>query len=180
MKPVSVTYILLATAAILLAGCSQLPKLPEQFDWRVSGKLALKTAQENEQSRFTWTQYNELWHLQLVTSLGNSVLDVLGKPGYIQLKRAGKEPLISNQPEIFLLEQTGYELPVNDLPYWLKGVASPFCTPGFRQLNADNQLLSLTQNGWQLEFSGWNESHPRKIKLKKDDIQLIIVNKVWK
>ena len=102
MKTTLQRTVYLLSLLILLTSCSQLVKLPEHHDWRVSGKLSLKTATEREQSRFIWTQYADTWHLQLVSSLGNKVLDVIGEPGFIQLKALGKKPLSSQQPETFL------------------------------------------------------------------------------
>ena len=79
-------------------------------------------------------------------------------------------------------EQLGYELPVSQLSYWIKGIPAP----GSRAqpiFNEEHHLVSLEQDGWVVQYLAYTrydiESLPTRIRIEKAPLRLDFVRLDW-
>src|SRR5690606_34827462 len=103
-------------------------------------------------------------------------------PEAVRLVQEGEEPLHASTPEDLIREQLGYDLPVANLNYWIKGIPAPGI-PAQPEFNANNQLSVLQQSGWQIEYLGYTqyavEALPTTIRMQKPPLRLDFVRLNW-
>ena len=92
--------------------------------------------------------------------------------------------LSANSPEELILEQLGYELPVSQLNYWIKGLPAPDSEAQLA-FNELNQLTTIQQADWTINLSDMRQygalSLPRRVELTRprNAIRLRFIGLNW-
>jgi len=150
--------------------------------WTLVGKIGIRAAKESNAAQVNWQQQNEYFKINLSGPFGQGAAELSGTFESVLLKIAGQQELQTNQPEAVLLEQTGWDIPIKPLLYWIKGMPSPGQKASF-ELDAEGRLSRLTQAQWQLEYTGYQQLEslwlPKKIQLYRDQVKLTLVIKGW-
>ena len=191
----TVAGLLLATA--LLSACSaiappaegnsdwtrQRDQLQELESWELRGRVNVRYDNESHTPHINWLQQNVEYHIRLwgTFNAGNTL--IVGRPGYVSLENDG-ETVDASSPEELILRQMGYELPISQLNYWIKGLPSP--DSGFRlSFNELNQLTTIEQADWTINLSDMRQygqvSLPRRVELTRarNDIRLRFIGLNW-
>ena len=191
----TVAGLLLATA--LLSACSaiappakgnsdwthQRDQLQELESWELRGRVNVRYDNESHTPRINWLQQNVEYHIRLwgTFNAGNTL--IVGRPGYVSLENDG-ETVDASSPEELILRQMGYELPISQLNYWIKGLPSP--DSGFQlTFNELNQLTTIEQADWTINLSDMRQygqvSLPRRVELTRprNDIRLRFIGLNW-
>lgn len=182
---------------LLLAGCVSAPRMdaPVNDDWQVrrdlldsltlwefTGRIGVRDDKESHSSRIRWQQRGDHYVINLWGTLNAGATEITGRPGEVILQQEGKMPLTASTAEDLVYEQLGYELPVTQLSYWIKGMPAPGVqsAPSF---NAENHLISLEQDGWHVQYLGYTnyatESLPTRIRIEKSPLRLDFVRLDW-
>ncbi len=191
----------------VLGGCTtiQLEPLPEgmtdqppadwakqsrslsQFDhWQLSGKLAVRQPSDSGTAVINrWQQQGEHYELALSSSfLGMGSTSLNGVPGFLELQLPNGDVYQSSEPETLVLSATGWQLPIDSLTWWIRGLPSP--DGDFRLLFDDQQRLAiLYQNGWEIRYDRWQPfvtdlpQLPARITALKDDKRVRVVISDW-
>ena len=163
-------------AMLLLGGCASHPAKPEPgpgasapqlYESRVRalqswhafvliGRIAVKGA--GLSGRLRWQQSPEGYQIRISGPFGAGALAIEGNGAQTHIR--GKDiDLVTDAPESVLARQTGWQLPIAALPYWVLGLpaSSPF---GGLALDATGQPIALTQAGWQLQFEDYSATTP--------------------
>ena len=187
--------LLLATA--LLSACTaiappaeensdwtrQRDQLQELESWELRGRVNVRYDNESHTPRINWLQQNVEYQIRLwgTFNAGNTL--IVGRPGYVSLENEG-ETVDASSPEELILRQMGYELPISQLNYWIKGLPSP--DSGFRlSFNELNQLTTIEQADWTINLSDMRQygqvSLPRRVELTRprNDIRLRFIGLNW-
>ena len=150
--------------------------------WEFTGRIGVRDDRESHSSRIRWQQRGDAYVINLWGTLNAGATEITGEPGRVVLQQEGKDPLTADTPEQLVYEQLGYELPVAQLSYWVKGIPAPGASsePAF---DIDNRLISLQQSGWQVEYLGYTnyetESLPTRIRIHKSPLRLDFVRLDW-
>ncbi|MDP1929926.1 MAG: lipoprotein insertase outer membrane protein LolB [Gammaproteobacteria bacterium] len=150
--------------------------------WEFTGRIGVRDDRESHSSRIRWRQRGEEYTINLWGTLNAGATEISGVPGHVVLLQEGETPLTADSPEQLVYEQLGYELPVSQLSYWIKGIPAPgeSSAPAF---NAENHLVSLEQSGWQVQYLGYTnyetESLPTRIRMEKAPLRLDFVRLDW-
>ncbi len=190
----------LATALCLLlvSACCMLPdKTPESLSWEehlqrmqalshwsAAGKLALRTRDQSESGTMLWQQVGNSTHLRLSGPMGLSATTIESDGEVIHV-RQGKESKSWNlKDQTSLMEQTGMDLPLNALPYWLKGIPAPQLKVQSMELDHDTELLSrLQQQGWQVEYESYELFDelmlPTRVRIQRNQSKVLLVVRQW-
>jgi len=188
----------LATVLILLAACAPIQQPPstsipaswpqhqqqvaQLTRWDIIGKLGIRTPEQSNSARFNWQQLEQQFDISVTNLLGQSVASLSGSDKEVQLNIAGHGNYITDQPDALLQQELGWTLPISMLRYWVKGIPSPD-SEAIYQLNNQGLMDSLSQAGWQVDFSRYKalESHslPSKIRMQQGDIKLTLIIKRW-
>ncbi len=199
--------LLAATCALALGACTsiQLEPLPEGLtdqppadwserserlknfqSWELSGKLAVKQPSDSGTAIINhWIQERDAYDLELSSSfLGMGRTSLQGVPGFISLTLPDGETYRSGDPEALITAATGWQLPLNSLVWWIRGLPGP--DGDFRLLfNDENQLAMIRQQGWEIRYDRWQPfiagypPLPARITAVKEDKRVRVVVVQW-
>jgi len=191
-----------------LAGCTsiQLEPLPDgmtdqrpehwaertreirEFDhWVLSGKMAVKQPSDSGTAIINrWQQYGNQYQLSLSSSfLGMGATRIQGTPGFIELTLSNGDTYQSSNPERLLNQATGWQLPVESLVWWLRGLPAP--KSDHRLLfDQRNRLAIMEQDGWEIRYDRWHTfiagkpELPARITALKGDKRVRVVITEWR
>lgn len=185
------------TLAGLLAACASSPRMDAPVNseweqrrllleslssWEFTGSINVRDANEAHSSRIRWNQQGELYRINLWGTFNIGATEINGRPGEVRIDQQGEAPIVTESPEEMLYERIGYELPVTELNYWIRGIPAP--GPSQALEFADNQqLLSFEQQGWRVEYLGYTnagrETLPNRIRIQKDPLRLDLIRLNW-
>jgi len=151
-------------------------------EWEFTGSINVRDAEEAQSSRIRWRQKNELYRINLWGTFNIGATEINGRPGEVRIEQEGEDPIITETPEQLLYDRIGYELPVTELNFWIKGIPAPGLS---EQLNfAENQqLLSFVQAGWRIDYLGYTnfgqQTLPTRIRVQKPPLRLDLIRLNW-
>lgn len=157
---------------------ARLEQLSKQSDWRLRGKIGLRSPQKNGSGFIDWQQQGDNFRLQVSGPLGQGSTTISGNKDELQVQGAN-EPSVLN-PNQQAEQALGWPLPQQEMPYWVRGLAAP--NSPHHSKWSEGLLQQLEQNGWHIEYQRYTRHRtplPEKIKLRRDDIQITLVVKRW-
>lgn len=150
--------------------------------WHLEGKIAVQTARDSGSATINWTQNNEQYVVSLYGPLGTNGIKLIGKPGKILLITAKGQRFSARTPEGLLAKQWGFNLPVSNLKYWIRGLEVPN-EPANKQLDRYGRLKQLDQNGWHVQYLSYNNNYPfdlpNKIFITSPSLKTKIIIYKW-
>ena len=79
-------------------------------------------------------------------------------------------------------EKLGFDLPIEDLHYWLLGVPKPGSAFDLKR-NEQDRAKSLTQEGWSVDYDRYvavaGDLLPGRLVLSRNDVRVRIVIDHW-
>lgn len=178
--------LLLVLATLWLSACVSLPKgqwpSPNRplVNYAVLGKVAIITPNKRDSANLYWQQQKQTFNLKLTSFLGTSVLSMEGEPGKVSLTNS--EGTFKDTDAQYLLYQlTGWQLPVNDFPQWLKGQS------GERGMivkkDSKGRIDTLQSEGWTIQYLRWTQAGgrdlPAMLDMSKDNIKIKLQINEW-
>jgi outer membrane lipoprotein LolB len=132
-----------------------------------------------------WEQQGEYYDLALSSSfLGMGSTNLRGTPGFLELQLANGDTYQSSNPEQLVQAATGWQLPIDSLTWWIRGLPAP--DGNFRLLFDDQQRLAIIrQDGWEIRYDRWQAfiddlpQLPARITALKDDKRVRVVISDW-
>lgn len=129
--------------------------------WQLTGKLAVRQPSDSGTALISeWTQKGEAYNLELSSSfLGMGRTRLNGVPGFIELTLPNGNQYQSGDPEALIEAATGWQLPINSLVWWVRGLPGP---DGDVRLFFDRQgrLALIRQQGWEIRYDRWRTFIP--------------------
>lgn len=189
---------LMIAAVLLLAGCSGLT--PQQqaptterswnehyqalltlHNWQLKGKIGIRTVRENHTAKLFWKQQQQHYLIELTGPLGQGGARIDGNDAGIRIDIAGEEPLWGASPEQLMQSTLGWQFPIRELLYWMRGIPAPDSP---YDLSLAQQLpQKLIQNGWEINYLRYNYQNkltlPEKLTISRHDLRLTIIVKEW-
>ncbi len=150
--------------------------------WQISGKIGIQAPQDSGSGTLFWLQRQDYFDIRLSGPLGRGATRLTGRPEAVALEVAGQGRYEADSPEALVESQLGWQLPVSNLLWWVRGLPAPDSRSRI-QLDADGRLARLQQDGWDVEYLGYSEedgySLPSRIKLAGRDLKITLVVKDW-
>jgi outer membrane lipoprotein LolB len=177
-------YLLISVMALLLTACATtIPPLTsqgfKQNMWSLQGRIAIKTAQQGETASVYWQQRGTQYYLRVFGPLGIGAVQLHGVPGDVSLTTNHGQTFQANTPEILIKQTLGWQLPVSNLVYWIRGEKAPHI-PSQQQFDQQHHLLSLQQQGWSIVYISYNnDGLPRLLSCTRDQLTIRIVVDRW-
>ena len=160
--------------------------LGELDHWKLTGKLAVRQPSDSGTAIINhWVQDGEAYDLALSSSfLGMGSTTLKGVPGFIELTLPNGETYRSGEPETLVEAATGWQLPLENLTWWIRGLPSP--ASDYRLLFDDQGTLAIIrQNGWEIRYDRWQTffsdypALPARITAHKDGKRVRVVVSDW-
>jgi outer membrane lipoprotein LolB len=193
MKPRS----LLLAAALLLGGCVSTPPVVDQDvaaqKWRrhyaevaaithfdllgraASGAMGVK-------ADLRWKQFDDgRFEVRVSGPFGAGSVAISGTAQAVEIRN--KDGVVrTHDPEAWMQQQAGWTFPIRGLRWWARGLPSPD-TPAQSTFDADGRLATLAQDGWQFEYSEYQNVQgialPRRFQAANDRITLKLIVDQW-
>ena len=164
---------------VVLLGCAgRAPSQQENWDFWVSGKLAVTSAGEGHSARFNWRQLADHYEIEVWGPLGQGRTQLSGDAQQMTVKR-GTRLLDSGHPDDVMLRHLGWTFPVDALPAWLRG--NPHADLALSAVDEDDDGLvhGFRQAGWLVGFERFKQFdqgvRPRRITATRDDYRVRVV-----
>lgn len=190
-------FLLCILLSLSIAGCSQFasqpaPPLtdsqvnvltPPPEQWKINAKLGIKVPEQSGSVSLQWEQWANSYRIQVQAPLGQGSAVIYGNPDNIVIKRPGKPTLSSNNANTLIQEAFGWNFPLNQLKFWIRGLPNPELTIDLQQQNASGTLDKLEQSEWEIVYSRhqlveqWQV--PGKIVARQGNTRLTMIIRQW-
>lgn len=198
MHPLSTIRCLTLLQILLLGGCTSIAPAPEPLSapdswdshrqqllqtetWRLKGKIGIRNSQQSHSASLYWQQLKEHYDIELSGPLGQGGARIKGNGSGIMIDVAGEEPVHAISPEQLMQRTLGWQFPIRELLYWIKGIPAPGL-PYTPEL-VDNRLHKLVQKGWQIRYLRYTNSNgidlPGKLTISRGDLRITVVAREW-
>lgn len=152
-------------------------------NWKINGKIAVQTPQDSGSASIDWVQNQQRFNIALMGPLGTNSLKLWGQPGSVTMETSNGKRVTAGSPEQLLREQWGWDLPVSNLSYWVRGIPVP--GGDFNgQYDQYHRLTSLVQNGWNVQYLSYMNvgavDLPNRISISSAKLKTKIVVYQWK
>lgn len=187
-------FLLLACSMVWLIGCAALPT-PQQADWdrhrqqlaaldqwKASGKLAVHSGEEAGTANLEWLQMGKHSHLQLSGPMGLQATRIHSDGDRLHISQGDQETSVDLRQPGALRAHTGWDLPVESLSWWLRGLPAPHSRA--RETIDQGLLRSLHQDGWHIRFDSYTEDRgyrlPQRLDLERGDTGARLLIRQWR
>lgn len=152
-------------------------------DWQVRGKLSVTSPEETVTGYLNWEQQTDRYQLFITGPFGQGSSKLNGSQEYAELLLPGwKAPQRAKNAEQLMQAYMGWNFPVADIRYWVKGQPSPGAVPA-AQYNDSGLLQELHQHGWQVRYSRYSQHNgywlPGLIKVSGHNFRFVFSIKEW-
>ncbi len=186
------TRIVLWCALSLLGGCALWSPGPQGDltvgrgavqGWRLEGRIAVRQPTGSESGQLEWQLHDGTeQHLELRSPLGTTVALVDSSPVQTHLTLSDHRDYRASDPTTLTQTVLGYALPLQGLPWWLRGRSDP-ALPAQMEWDAEHHPQRLSQQGWVMTYANWRvvggEWLPGMIRLVREDLQIRIKVDHW-
>ena len=167
----SLNFLLLLMVISLLNGCAA-PKPPivvintnahqqylASFDqWQLRGRLAFKSPDEKFSANLNWAQDQLQYEVKLTSFIGTSLLEMQGAPGFAKVYADDREFRDTDASRL-IKELTGWNIPINHLPQWIKGQTHSSDEVIFDENGLVQRINTrcLMCDNWQITFGRYKQ-----------------------
>lgn len=152
-------------------------------DWSLEGRIAIRTAEDGQSANIIWEQQGDYFDGQLFGPFGAGNTRIVGSAEELVLKTSDGGELYTRNPERDLYWELGWTVPLEQMPYWVRGLPGPGKARDI-EIDGAGRLQSLRQGAWELEISQYverdgGEIMPRKLTLQRDELRIRLVIDEW-
>lgn len=180
---------LLGVFLVFLAGCAVLKPKIAQLDpgyqlsnWSIQGKLGAKTPNGSASGFIDWAESTGEYRIALSGPLGVNSTSIEGSAQQVSLTHQGKTYQQAT-PEQLLKAHLGWDLPVRQLRYWVRGLPDPEL-PVSWHLDQNRSVKGFVQSNWQVKLSRYQAVAgywlPHKVELTRPQWRFTLVIHSWR
>ncbi len=149
--------------------------------WDLSGAIAARNKNKSWTASINWRQQGpNHYQIRLFGPLGGGAV-MIEKQGDVITYRDGPKKITSANADKLLLAQTGVQLPVANLYYWVQGTPAPGPVGSEKQGKVLSQLHQAGYTVTYLEYTTVNGTTlPSKIRLEGHGVIIKLIIKHWK
>lgn len=191
--------LLLLLAVSLLGACTQIPEIDvdlksqlwlehqlavaEVQSWNIKGRVAVKNEKESGTVTLLWNQFLSNYEIRFIAPLGQGTYILTGTASGVVMKGPKDKMMMAETPEQILREGLGWDVHLDGLRYWVRGLPEPDIRYSDLLLDDKGRLSNLEQSGFNVSVSRYTEqegvSLPSKLSIKSDKIQLKVIIQNW-
>jgi len=182
----------LALGAVLLSlsACSALgPRPPmrtatpaEAEHFELGGRINLRVSNEGFPGRVQWRHDPETDELSFFSPIGTSVARMRQDQDGAWLITADGETHQAKDLRELASEVLGWDLPIDALPYWVRGLAWPDASAEIER-SADGRIQTLRQAGWEVSYLAWDGAGvlglPSKLDVAGERLKMRLLIERW-
>lgn len=163
------------TGCLVLGACAVLPQSespqvplgPALPAFVISGRLALRQDDRSDHAGFEWRHSSDADEIVLTSPLGQDLARIGRDTTGAWLSRGGEERVVADTLDALAAKLFGAPLPFSVLAAWISG---------------DRGWVGLV-DGWRVTITEAVPYHqrrlPRRIELRRDDVELVLLIREW-
>jgi outer membrane lipoprotein LolB len=178
--------------ATLLGACSSTPSgpitpPPTSVDaiskWETSGRVGIRTPKDAVSGNFNWQKNPASFSLNIVGPFGQGATKLnQEKDGLVTL--AYEDTLVSgNNPAKLLQQELGWEFPVDQVNYWIRGLADPSTSAQITNDVKTDLPSTIEQDGWLITYTNYTDveglSLPQKMQVSNPPFRVNLIINQW-
>ncbi|NNM58390.1 MAG: outer membrane lipoprotein LolB [Legionellales bacterium] len=173
-----------ATVAKPVSWSQRQQQLSTVTAWNLQGAIGMQQNDKHWSASINWQQEQASnYTIRLFGPFGAGATVLQGQPGQVSLvTNDHPQPVISTNPESLIAKETGWNLPVSNLYYWVRSIPAPGA-PSSITLDQANRLSTLQQAGWQINYLDYTTVNgldlPSTIRLNSPNFSIKLVIKEW-
>ncbi len=152
--------------------------LQHTSSWQMDGRAAVAMGKQGWQASLDWNQHGATCVVHLAGPLGVGALVLKNSPDGLSLNGAPPSEAVLADVQ----QRLGFELPLNELRFWLLGVPNP-AEPFELTRNSQDRALELTQAGWTLDYDRYLEVAgqllPGHLVMSRESVRVKIAIDHW-
>jgi outer membrane lipoprotein LolB len=146
--------------------------------WRLDGRAAVAAGTQGWQAALNWRQSGDGAEVHLSGPFGVGSLALKRTPDGLSLNGAPPSDAVLAQ----LQERLGFELPIDQLRFWLLGVPDPGAAFELKR-NDQDRASQLTQDEWTIDYDRYmpvnGDLLPAHLVLRRAGVRVRIVVDRW-
>jgi outer membrane lipoprotein LolB len=153
-------------------------ELQSASDWQLDGRAAVALGNQGWQATLTWGQTDNSAEVHLSGPFGIGALALKQTAEGLSLNGAPPSDAVVS----LVQEKLGFDLPIENLHYWLLGVPNPGL-PFELSRNDQDRAKVLSQAGWSIAYDRYmpvaGDLLPARLVLTAGDVRVRIVIDHW-
>lgn len=150
--------------------------------WALKGRLAVSDENDGGSGTLRWQENPGGSRMDFHGAMGRGAWRLVAEPGQAELELADGKRYSAETVGELIREQLGWEIPVENLSWWVRGVEAP--GPADQRILGELGTLSLlSQSGWDIEFGRYREvqglSLPLKLTARQGDKRVKLAIRDW-
>jgi outer membrane lipoprotein LolB len=122
--------------------------------WTLRGRLAVRTDDRGGQAALSWQREADRHAIRLNGPFGQGAVRITQDAAGARLVDAGAREFQAATAEELLYLYTGWQLPVAQLDWWVRGLPAPGAEAE-RGLDEAGRLRRLRQHGWEVYYESY-------------------------
>ena len=133
-------------------------RLAKLQQWKIEGRMAFKNSAEKFSANLNWQQDASQYDIRLTSFIGTSLMHMQGEPGTVLLQ-ADDQNYQDSDASRLIASITGWNIPVEQLPAWLKGQFSQHDGVEYSAEGLLQQLQPRCENcdAWAITYSAYKQ-----------------------
>ena len=170
------------------AEAARVAALRAQPQWAFQGRVAVNKGRNGGNGRIDWQQQGRVYVVELSAPVTRQSWKLSGDSHHEGGRLEGLDggPREGEDAQQVLLEATGWDIPVNQLPDWVRGLVADDAAVAERiERDGDGRPRRVEQMGWQIQYLDWYPAQgdrpvlPRRMEAVNGDAKVRVVVDSW-
>ena len=172
--------VLLSFALLLAGACAQLEtRAPVDVEFDLSGRLAARYGSEAFSGNIAWRHARSADEMLITSALGAGIARIVRQGDSVVLTTAEPREYRAADAQALTEEVLGFRVPLAGLADWVRGRPSTD-SPASAEYAPDGRLLSLQQEGLNVEYLDYQDKRPTRLRLTYPGIELRLAISEWR
>ena len=151
--------------------------------WETAGRVGIRTKDDAVSGNFTWRKDPQTFELSIVGPFGQGATNLKQNTNGIVTLSYEDKVITGDDPATLLQQELGWEFPVKQVTYWIRGLAAPTSSAKVTK-DPDNQLpQKIEQDGWVITYSNFTTveglSLPQKMQVSNAPFRVNLIINQW-
>lgn len=146
--------------------------------WQLDGRAAVAVGSQGWQASLNWRQHGADAEVHIAGPLGVGAVTLNRTPAGLSMNGAPPGDAVLAQ----LQDKLGFELPLDDLRYWLLGAPNPD-SPAELERNDQDRARQVAQHGWIVDYDKYvtvgDDWLPSRLVLHREGVRVRIAVDHW-
>ena len=178
-----------ALLAAIVSACAVIPREVPQVDpatvssFELEGRISLRVPKESFPGRVRWQHAPAADELWFYSPVGSTVAHLSRDAQGARLVTSDGSEYQAADLRQLAFDVLGWDLPLDGLPYWVRGVSWPQSGKPVEERDGLGQLKLLQQAGWRVAYLDWSPAGvrglPSKLDLQGERLRIRLVVERW-